>query len=303
MANDNLQVVKEILDVVYRVSLHYLKDDQADEFLGQSSEAPGIWRQLERARNRRNGADFKSALDSYNTRLLELQRSGAVARNVDGMRGATPRDLCHQVLEQCYNRTVAPHVELLQKYEKWTSEVYGELQHGFVSDVLARTGVRSDSVLMDLGSGVGNVVLQAALETGCEAWGCELMDNPCRLAEAQRVEFAARCRLWGLRPGAFHLEKGDFRRNERVLAVLKRADVVLVNNFVFSADLNNSLVNMFLDLKPGCKVVSLKSFAHDQKNATNDVAGSIFSVEHLTYGNGCVSWSNAPGNWYISTRK
>jgi H3 lysine-79-specific histone-lysine N-methyltransferase len=76
-----------------------------------------------------------------------------------------------------------------------------------------------------------------------------------------------------------------------------------VNNQAFTSQLNDHLVNMFLDLKIGCKIVSLKTFVHDNKIAENDVASSILEVEHLTYPEGYVSWTGAPGMFCISTRK
>ena len=296
---DKIEAVKDIMKVVNFVASTYLTDEQAEVFLDQST---GIYRRLEKSKNTNDGAGFKAALEEYNERLFSLQRKGAVAKNLDAVRGI-PRDLVDFILDQVYDRTVAPKVELLAKYENGTDNVYGELLHPFISDILERTKATSDKVFVDLGSGVGNVVMQAALEIGCESWGCEMMENACNLAEAQQKEFEARCRLWGLSPGKVHLERGDFRKNEKILRALKRADIVLVNNQAFTSQLNDNLVNMFLDLKPGCKIVSLKTFVHDNKIAENDVAASILDVEHLTYPEEYVSWTNAPGTFCISTRK
>ncbi|CAG8627027.1 7573_t:CDS:2, partial [Scutellospora calospora] len=41
----------------------------------------------------------------------------------------------------------------------------------FVSEILRKTRLNHEQVFVDLGSGVGNVVLQAALEIGAESWG------------------------------------------------------------------------------------------------------------------------------------
>jgi H3 lysine-79-specific histone-lysine N-methyltransferase len=153
---------------------------------------------------------------------------------------------------------------------------------------------------------VGNVVIQAALEIGCESWGCEMMENACNLADAQVKEFSARTAMWGLATGKATLERGDFRKNARIHDALKRADVVLVNNQAFTSQLNDDLVRMFLDLKSGCKVVSLKTFVHDHKSAShniNDVGSTILDVEVLTYPEGYVSWTNAGGTYCFSTRK
>ncbi|KAK3996033.1 putative histone-lysine N-methyltransferase, H3 lysine-79 specific [Cladorrhinum sp. PSN332] len=296
---DKIDGAADIMKVVKHVATTYLSEDEASPFLDQSS---GIYRRLEKSKNTNDGKGFKAALKDYSEQLVALQRRGVVAKNLESMK-AIPQDLVSFILDQCYDRTVAPRVELLSKYENGTDYVYGELLHPFCSDIFDRTKLTSQQVFVDLGSGVGNVVLQAALEIGCESWGCEYQENACNLAEAQRKEFSARCRLWGVAPGKVYLERGDFTQNERILEALKRADVVLVNNQAFTAALNDRLVNMFLDLKIGCKIVSLKSFVHDNKIAENDVASSILDVEHLTYPHDYVSWTSAGGQFCISTRK
>ncbi|KAK3934927.1 histone H3-K79 methyltransferase [Diplogelasinospora grovesii] len=296
---DKIEAVKDIMKVVNYVASTYLTDDEAEPFLNQNT---GIYRRLEKSSNTNDGPGFKAALKEYNEQLLALQKKGAIAKNIDAMR-EVPKELIEFILDQVYDRTVAPKVELLAKYKNGTDNVYGELLHPFISDILDRTEMTSDKVFVDLGSGVGNVVLQAAIEIGCESWGCEMMENACNLAEAQQKEFTARCRLWGFAPGKVQLERGDFRKNERILAALKRADVVLVNNQAFTSQLNDNLVSMFLDLKVGCKIVSLKTFVHDNKNAENDVASSILDVEHLEYPSDYVSWTSVPGNYCISTKK
>ncbi|KAL2156304.1 hypothetical protein VTH82DRAFT_1049 [Thermothelomyces myriococcoides] len=296
---DKIDGAADIMKVVHHVASTYLTDTEAKPFLDHDT---GIYRRLEKSKNTNDGKGFKAALADYNERLLELQKKGTIAKNIDAMRGV-PRELVEVILGQIYDRTVAPKVELLAKYENGTDNVYGELLHPFISDIFDRTKLSSDMVFVDLGSGVGNVTLQAALERGCESWGCEVMENACNLADAQKKEFAARCRLWGIAPGKVYLERGDFRKNERILEALKRADVVLVNNQAFTSQLNDHLVNMFLDLKIGCKIVSLKTFVHDNKIAENDVASSILEVEHLSYPGGYVSWTGAPGRYCISTRK
>ncbi|KAK1751635.1 histone methylation protein DOT1-domain-containing protein [Echria macrotheca] len=298
---DKIDAVRDILKVVDLVTSTYLTEDEARDFLNPNS---GIYRRLQKSSssNRPDGLSFKIALREYNERLLSLQRKGAISKNLGAMR-RLPWDLVDFILDQVYDRTVAPKIELLKKYENGTDNVYGELKHPLISKILERTAATSDKVFVDLGSGVGNVVVQAALEIGCESWGCEMMENACNLADAQQKEFMARCRLWGISHGEVHLERGDFRKNQNILDALKRADIVLVNNQAFTSQLNDNLVNMFLDLKPGCKIISLKTFVHDNKIAENDVATSILDVEHLTYPECSVSWTDSAGTYCISTRK
>lgn len=301
---DKIDAVEASIKVVRHVAETYLTEEEAEPFTNQNG---GIIRRLEKASNRniQDLMGFKSALREYNEKLLNLVEDGVVAKNLDN-RHELPRSLVAFILDQVYDRTVAPKVELLSKYENGTDYVYGELLHPFISKILVEQAkMTSDQVFVDLGSGVGNVALQAALEIGCESWGCETMENACNLASAQKKEFHARCMLWGIKPGKVHLEEGDFRKNTRIHEALKRADVVLVNNKAFTAQLNDDLVRMFLDLKSGCKIVSLKSFVAESKSLhnINDVGSTILEVEETTYPEGYVSWTNAGGSYFISTRK
>jgi len=215
-------------------------------------------------------------------------------------------ELVQVINRQVYDRTVSPEIESLTRYQKATKDnTYGELQHSFVSRIFKETGIKSNNVFVDLGSGVGNVVLQAALQVGCESWGCEMMENACDLADAQEKEFDARCRLWGIQPGKVHLERGDFLENRKIHAALKRADVVLVNNEVFSSELNQSLIQLFLDLKEGCQIVSLKTFVPAGHQITSRNQGDPISLlrnRKREYYRGDVSWADKGGDYYIATK-
>ncbi|KAH8880411.1 histone H3-K79 methyltransferase [Thozetella sp. PMI_491] len=300
IGKDIIDPIEDIKTTVKFVASNYLSDADAKVFLDPNT---GVYRQLDRRANTKDGKGFKMAVKDYNDRLLALQKRGLIAAHLDVSHELEDR-LVHFILKQSYDRTVAPKVELLRKYENGTDNVYGELNPPFVTSILVdRLKMTSDQVFVDLGSGVGNVVLQAALEIGCESWGCEMMENACKLADAQEAEFSARCRLWGVKPGKIRLEQGDFRKNKPILEILKRADVILVNNQAFTSGLNASLVTMFLDLKAGCKIVSLKSFVYDNTNAKNDIATQILDVEYLTYPEEWVSWTDKSGTYCISTKK
>lgn len=279
----------------------YLTEQEAKPFIDHHTS---FRRQMERAISEkyRDMTAFKTALDSYNKSLRALIASGSVPRNLDKIHHL-PSDLVAFILDQVYDRTVAPKVELLAKYEMGSDNVYGELLHPFITKILEQTNMTSDKVFIDLGSGVGNVVLQAALEIGCRSYGCETMEHPCNLAAAQEKEFRSRCLLWGVSPGTVYLEKGDIRTSKKILEMLKEADAILVNNKAFTSGLNDALINMFLDLKDGCKIISLKSFVHENKTAINDVANRILDVQRYRYHENWVSWAASEGEYYISTKK
>jgi H3 lysine-79-specific histone-lysine N-methyltransferase len=287
--------------VVKDFTSYFLEPEADDSFLNADT---GIIRRLERARNLRDLDGFIKALDDYNSSVQSLRDSGEIAAILDKKHGL-PESLVIRIMTQTYDRAVSPRVDLLRKYENGTNEIYGELKSNLVYQILVETQISSSQVFVDLGSGVANVVLQAALQIGCESWGCEIMENACSLADAQKVEFEARCRLWGIQPGLARLERGDFMMNSDIRGALQRADVVLVNNEVFTPELNVSLVNLFLDLKEGCKIVSLKSFVPQNRkisNYNNNDPCNILEVEKKTYSTKSVSWKDEGGDYYIATK-
>lgn len=206
-----------------------------------------------------------------------------------------------RIIDETYQRTVGPHASELNKYQSFSSEVYGELLPPFVSEIIRATGLNSDSLLVDLGSGVGNVVLQASLETGCSGYGIEINAAPAKIAKTQLEQFRIRCRMWGLRMSDVVLEEGDMLESPHVGSMLAKADVVLVNNKVFKQDLNEAIKAKFLDLKEGAIVVSLKPFVQSSRLSERNIddISSILRVEERRYRRGYVSWGDNGGTYYL----
>ncbi|KAI5120226.1 hypothetical protein M0805_000040 [Coniferiporia weirii] len=267
-----------------------------------------LLRTLRRAKNRQDGPLFVATMKEINKLLRSLKCSSS---GVNLLRQAPlvwskagiPQGVVLRIIEETYQRCIGPHIDKLKKYSAFSSQVYGELMPSFVSDIIEQTGLRPDSLLLDLGSGVGNVVLQAALQSGCKAFGVELMDGPAALAEDQREQMRLRCRMWGISMGEVELVKGDMTACPRLDELMSKADVVLVNNFVFKEELNAALRPKFLDLKEGAIVVSLKPFAPPSNQRLTerniDDISAIFDVTSRPYHTGTVSWSSGSGNYYI----
>ncbi|KAL4785564.1 S-adenosyl-L-methionine-dependent methyltransferase [Aspergillus varians] len=299
--DDEFKPLDDIIQVIETVTQAYIPEDELDEF---NNESTGIKRRLRRGLARGDETEFRQSVTDYNDAIERLRRSGSVAKQLD----ATHRlSLPHveRILTQIYSRTVSPRVESLRQYENGTDNVYGELLPRFISTIFKETGLKSNHFFVDLGSGVGNVVLQAALEIGCESWGCEMMQNACHLAELQQSEFKARCRLWGIAPGKTHLVQGDFLTEQSIIDVLKRADVVLINNQAFTPQLNNELINHFLDMKEGCQIVSLKSFVpvgHKIQSRNLNSPINLLTVKQRHYWSNSVSWTDVGGSYFIATK-
>lgn len=300
--NDDFKALEDIREVMEIIITNYFPRVDA---MTMQNDSTGLIRRLKRATERRAGNEYTDFVQEWNDTLVELRQDGTISKVINEWKGIDLK-LLERILTQTYSRTVSPRVHMLRHYQNGTDNVYGELLPKFISLILKKdTKMKSNQIFVDLGSGVGNCVLQAALEVGCESWGCEMMENACELAELQEQEFNARCRLWGLSVGGIHLERGDFLKNPAILKVLQNADVVLVNNQAFTPKLNEDLTNLFLDLKEGAKIISLKSFVpHGHKITSKNLSAACNRLEVVakTYYSACVSWTDAPGTYYLSTK-
>jgi H3 lysine-79-specific histone-lysine N-methyltransferase len=279
---------------------HYLPPELGASL---SAEADGIVRLLKRAVTKNSPEDFKTTVAKFNQTIKDNLDNGTIAGVLDNLH-AIPLSLVKRILAQVYQRTVSPHAHLLRRV-KDKKTTYGELLPGFVHTIFQQTGLNSSSVFIDLGSGVGNVVLQSALQTGAESCGIEIMDTPASFANAQADELRARSRLWNISLGSMTLLHGDFLESPEIDAWLRRADVLLVNNKVFPQKLNGALLDKFLDLKMGCKVVSLESFgggAGKQGVRNENSIANIFDEERFDSGTNSVSWAGESVEYFIATK-
>lgn len=306
---DDFNPAEEVITVIRTVLDFYFQENQTDHIRDPDT---GTVRKLTKAYNLFNKnlsnkeqlIEFKRQVELYNSFINEKILDETFSKNIDIVH-EIPLYMVECILQQVYTRAVSPKVEILKRYENGTDNVYGELLPSLISKMLWEAHLTSEDIFVDLGSGVGNVVLQASLEFGCESWGCEMMENAFTLAEAQKVEFDVRCRLWGIKTGCVFLERGDFLENQKIHAAMQKADVILVNNQAFTPDLNQKLKDLFLDTKDGCRIISLKSFVphgHQIPNRNLWDPANLFDVTEGEYHSRSVSWTDAGGKYYIAKK-
>lgn len=206
------------------------------------------------------------------------------------------------LLDQVYARAVTDP-DALRQYRGFSKEVYGETRHPVIHDIIRSIPIQRKHLFLDLGSGIGNVVLQVAAETRCRAYGVELLDTPAIFARHQLLEFRARMAMYGRSvDNTVHLRRGDFLEDYKVHRILEKADILFVNNYAFESDVNLRLKQTILSMKEGAVIISFVAFRSLDYTITernmNDVA-SILTVERAVYGPGGVSWTASPGEYFI----
>lgn len=225
------------------LSTHSIRDTAvlSDSSKGEPSNA---YQRLLRARRDRDGPAFRRELEYVNKCFRWLKDSPSGNMMLESPRNwvneGIPPKVVERIMEETYQRCVGPRIPEVRKYAAFSSLTYGELLFKFVDDIIQKTGLRSDSLFLDLGSGVGNVVLQAALQTGCRSYGIEVQEVAASVAVEQHIQLQQRCRLWGLRMGEVELENGDITRSARLSQLMGQADVVLINNYIFAEQRESS---------------------------------------------------------------
>uniref|UniRef100_A0A8D3C7E2 Histone-lysine N-methyltransferase, H3 lysine-79 specific n=1 Tax=Scophthalmus maximus TaxID=52904 RepID=A0A8D3C7E2_SCOMX len=211
--------------------------------------------------------------------------------------------LLRHILQQVYNHSVTDP-EKLNNYEPFSPEVYGETSFDLVAQIIDEMEMMEDDTFVDLGSGVGQVVLQVAAATNCKHYyGVEKADTPATYAESMDKEFKKWMKWYGKKHGEYTLERGDFL-SEEWKERIANTSIIFVNNFAFGPEVDHQLKERFANMKEGGKIVSSKPFAplNFRINSRNlsDI-GTIMRVVELSPLRGSVSWTGKPVSYYLHT--
>uniref|UniRef100_A0A2K5PU18 Histone-lysine N-methyltransferase, H3 lysine-79 specific n=1 Tax=Cebus imitator TaxID=2715852 RepID=A0A2K5PU18_CEBIM len=188
--------------------------------------------------------------------------------------------LLRHILQQVYNHSVTDP-EKLNNYEPFSPEVYGETSFDLVAQMIDEIKMTDDDLFVDLGSGVGQVVLQVAAATNCKHhYGVEKADIPAKYAETMDREFRKWMKWYGKKHAEYTLERGDFL-SEEWRERIANTSVIFVNNFAFGPEVDHQLKERFANMK-------------------EDI-GTIMRVVELSPLKGSVSWTGKPVSYYLHT--
>ena len=211
------------------------------------------------------------------------------------------QELLRHVLSKVYNHSVKDP-DKLNLYEPFSPEVYGETSFDLVAQMVKAIPFKCDEVFLDLGSGVGQVVLQVAASTNIkECFGIEKAATPARYALEMDKLFKRWMKWHGKTFSPYRLEKGDFLSEEN-RGKISEASVIFVNNFAFGPTVDHKLKQRFSSLKDGTRIISSKPYCplnfRLTKRNLSDI-GAILRITELATMPGSVSWTGNPVSYYL----
>ncbi|KAK7017895.1 Nucleosomal histone H3-Lys79 methylase [Paramarasmius palmivorus] len=189
------------------------------------------------------------------------------------------------LLQQCYDRCARPHNRMLEHgYKAFSSETYGELMPEFVKQILRHCPVGPDSVVVDVGCGVGNVLAQISLETGSSVCGIEIRHDVASIAKQLVLDTNRRSTLWGSRIGSITVLEGDVCAHLGIRDHLAKADLIISNNYGFQEDLNQDIFAVLkATVKSNATIVSLAPFEKVGKTRSGHARDSVVRSPLVVY--------------------
>lgn len=250
---------------------------------------------------RRDDFESMSALcDQYNAAIERMHAAGV---SLSAGSDLVDHDMCRHIMTQVYNRGVR-NVRQLNSYAAFTSEVYGEFNIDMITHMLEKVPVTDHDTFLDMGSGVGHVVLQVAALKRCKlSVGVEKRDLPAEYAENLARDFTRRMRWWGKRHGEFLLIHDDFL-NPALSDRIMSSTVIFANNYAFRPELNQRIKAIFFDLPNGTRIVSslpYRPITHRINLHNVGDFSSMLRVRRYRYNAEGVSWTGASFDYYVQT--
>ncbi|XP_033737590.1 histone-lysine N-methyltransferase, H3 lysine-79 specific-like isoform X2 [Pecten maximus] len=246
---------------------------------------------------------MKQLCDKYNRTIDSILQLWKGTSRPQKIKERPSTGLLKHILQQCYDHAVKDP-ERLNQYEPFSPEVYGETSFDLVDQMIKSINFSETDYFIDLGSGVGQVVLQVAAATSCKmCYGIEKAEYPAMYAEDMETQFKRWMKWYGKKFSNYQLDKGDFLCDEMVEKI-NNATVIFVNNFAFGPQVDHQLKLRFANMKEGAKIVSSKAFCPLNFRITDrnlsDI-GTIMHVAELSPLSGAVSWTGKAFTYFVHT--
>ncbi|VDM30857.1 unnamed protein product [Hydatigera taeniaeformis] len=260
--------------------------------------------------------DNRELYDCINCTLFDVEELNANKVLLNGFSawkasGITPK-FCqrqakfHQlkyIMALCYNRAIE-EPDKLNQYPPFSPQVYGETSFELIQQMVDSIPISGEDTFIDLGSGVGQVVLQVAASTNVKfSYGIEKADYPAQCAVRMDKEFRRWMAFFGKTYQPYELIQGDFLADDYI-DIIDASTIVFANNFAFGPELDYQLTLRFSRLCEGARVISSKSFCGRTIRMSDRRLGDLSSIIKLTLldpVNDGVSWTDKPFSYYVHT--
>lgn len=248
---------------------------------------------------------IKSLCDKYNRipeMVLKMNKGTSVAPKTSSR---ASQGLLKHIIQQVYNYAVTDPTEL-NKYSPFSSQTYGETSFEFMAQLIEKNQFRpkEHDTFIDLGSGVGHLVLQMAASVECKkCYGIEISSVPAGYAKVMEERFKFWMSWHGKTYSDFELYHADFFE-KKYADLIKNATYIFVNNYAFRPEVDHKLKQRFLDLKDGVQILSSKPFCSPKARVSERHLTDIGSIMRVIEINpelkkDSVSWTNKPLPYYL----
>ncbi|KAK0425102.1 hypothetical protein QR680_009032 [Steinernema hermaphroditum] len=211
-----------------------------------------------------------------------------------------------QICTRAYNRAVTDVSALNKHYEAFSSETYGETSFERLQMIIEEVAPKEDDVFVDLGSGVGQLIIQMAGGSRVKkAIGIEISQLPNKFAKQLEVEFVRLMKWYGKKYRPFAMEHGDFLEPKYRQLITEEATIIFINNFAFTSELDARIKRELLsELKDGTRIITTKPYALPGRSTNgrhmNDIS-MILDVKEMRRCENACSWTSNYVAYFIHT--
>ncbi|CAG0917717.1 unnamed protein product [Notodromas monacha] len=246
--------------------------------------------------------EMRSMCDRFN-KLVKAMHGMYMGTTLDPLCENPPSSkILNAIITKVYRASVS-NPERLNCYTAFTPSVYGETKFETIEKMLECISLDENSVVIDLGSGVGQVVLQIAASARVKmVYGIEKEEIPNTYAQAMDRNFRTWMNWFGFKYSPFELIAGDFLHEEHRTKITS-SKLIFVNNYVFGAEVDNALKKIFEGCEHGTAIVSSVAFGKCTNNRPNSRnvqdLGVLLDTKKVPPIIGEVSWTDKPVKYFV----
>ncbi|CAI5438476.1 unnamed protein product [Caenorhabditis angaria] len=216
------------------------------------------------------------------------------------------QQIAAQITNWAYDCAVSTPSILNSHYKSFSSETYGETNLEQITSILNELQLGPDDVFVDLGSGVGHLVVYTAAFTKIKkAVGIELSSVPANHAQDLQHYYKKIMAHFGKSYSPFELHNGDFLDPKFRDLITKEATVIFINNYVFSPDLLVKISDELIsELNDNVRIVTTKEMGvlkREVNDRTSRDISSILEMRQMKSVSNGVSWTANVVKFWLHT--